>query len=108
MAYDESLAERVRDVLEGLDIEEKKMFGGLAFMLSGNMSVGIAGDELMVRIDPDDQEEVLARDGVREFDITGRPMRGWILVAGSVLGADDTLAEWVERGTDFAGTLPPK
>ncbi len=108
MAYDESLAERVRDVLEGLDIEEKKMFGGVAFMLSGNMSVGIAGSELMVRIDPDDQEEVLAREGVREFDMTGRPMRGWILVAGSVLDADDALAEWVERGTDFAGTLPPK
>jgi TfoX/Sxy family transcriptional regulator of competence genes len=108
MAFDETLAARVRDALEGLDIIEKKMFGGLAFMLSGNMCVGISGDDLMVRIGPDSEEEALSRPGVRVFDMTGRPMRGWILVAASVLEPDDALSEWVERGVDFAGTLPAK
>ena len=108
MAFGEKLAARVRDALEGLDIVEKKMFGGLAFMLSGNMCVGISGDELMVRIEPDSQDETLTKPGVRPFDMTGRPMRGWILVAGSVLGPDEALSDWVERGVDFAGTLPAK
>lgn len=108
MAFDEALAARVRTALEGLDVVEKKMFGGLAFMLSGNMCVGISGDDLMVRIDPETQEEALARHGVRVFDKTGRPMKGWILVAGFVLVSNEALSGWVERGVVFASSLPPK
>jgi TfoX/Sxy family transcriptional regulator of competence genes len=84
------------------------MFGGIAFMLSGNMAVGVSKEDLMVRIDPEDQAEALARAGVRPFDMTGRPMKGWILVAPDVTAEDSDLAEWINRGLDFAGTLPPK
>lgn len=110
MAYDEALAERVRELLvTHPDISERKMFGGIAFMLSGNMAVGVSKDELMVRIDPDDQEEALARLGVRPMEMAGRPMtKGWILVAPEAITEDSDLEEWVGRGLDFAGTLPPK
>ena len=87
MAYDEILAERIRDhVADNPDIVEKKMFGGIAFMLSGNMAVGISNDELMVRTGPDGYEDAITRPGVRDFDMTGRRMRGWILVAADQLG----------------------
>ncbi len=109
MAYDEALASRVRETLgENPEINERKMFGGIAFMLSGNMAVGVSKDDLMVRIDPDDQDEALAQSGVRVFDMTGRPMKGWILVAPEATEDDDALLRWVEAGLDFAGSLPPK
>jgi TfoX/Sxy family transcriptional regulator of competence genes len=107
--YDEALAERVRELLETRpDISERQMFGGIAFMLSGNMAVGVSKDDLMVRIDPEDQEQAVTRPGVRPFDMTGRPMRGWILVAPDVTADDAALEEWITQGLDFAGTLPPK
>ena len=84
------------------------MFGGIAFMLSGNMAVGVNKDDLMVRIDPDDHDEALAQPGVRVFDMTGRPMKGWILVAPEATEDDTDLQRWVEAGLDFAGSLPPK
>lgn len=109
MAFDEALAARVREALsENADISERQMFGGIAFMLSGNMAVGVSKEDLMVRIDPDDQEEALAHPGVRPFDMTGRPMKGWILVAPDATGEDSELAQWITRGLDFAGSLPPK
>ena len=109
MAYDEALASRVRETLgENPEITERKMFGGIAFMLSGNMAVGVSKDDLMVRIDPDDQDEALAQAGVRAFDMTGRPMKGWILVAPEATEDDAALLRWVEAGLDFAGSLPPK
>lgn len=109
MAYDEVLAARVRELLEGNpDISERKMFGGIAFLLAGNMSVGVSKDQLMVRIDPEDQETALDRPGVRPFDMTGRPMKGWILVGSEGITEDADLANWVSAGLDFAGTLPPK
>ena len=109
MAYDEALASRVRETLgENPEITERKMFGGIAFMLSGNMAVGVSKDDLMVRIDPDDQDEALAQSGVRVFDMTGRPMKGWILVAPEATEDDADLQRWVEAGLDFAGSLPPK
>ena len=109
MAYDEALATRVRESLgENPEINERKMFGGIAFMLSGNMAVGVSKDDLMVRIDPDDQDEALAQPGVRLFDMTGRPMKGWILVAPEATEDDTDLLRWVEAGLDFAGSLPPK
>jgi TfoX/Sxy family transcriptional regulator of competence genes len=109
VAYDEELAQRVRDQLsDEPSVTEKAMFGGLAFLLDGNMAVGLSGDELMVRVGPDASDEALARPHTRVFDMTGRPMRGWILVAAEGVGSDDELAAWVERGATFARSLPPK
>jgi len=109
VAYDEALAERVREALgDNPEITERKMFGGIAFMLSGNMAVGVSKEDLMIRIDPDDQDEAIAQPGVRVFDMTGRPMKGWILVAPEIIGEETGLQRWVEVGLDFAGSLPPK
>jgi TfoX/Sxy family transcriptional regulator of competence genes len=109
MAYDEALAARVQEALgDNPEISERKMFGGIAFMLSGNMAVGVSGDELMVRIDPEDQEQALTQPGVRPFDMTGRPMKGWILVGDDGIAEDADLQGWVSKGLDFAGSLPPK
>jgi hypothetical protein len=109
MAYDEKLAERVRDLLSVREnFSERKMFGGIGFMLGGNMACGVSGDELMVRLDPADAEKALAEEHVRVFDMTGRPMKGWILVAPDATAADDDLAGWVDAGADFAASLPPK
>ncbi|MFE3644429.1 TfoX/Sxy family protein [Streptomyces sp. NPDC059169] len=109
MAFDEGLAERVRTAL-GTDpgVTERRMFGGLAFLYEGNMAVGVIGDELMVRVGPEATEAALARPGARPFDFTGRPMRGWVLVAPSAVSEDGALADWIERGRGFAASLPPK
>lgn len=109
MAYDEALADRVRQVLgDNPEITERKMFGGIAFMLAGNMAVGVSKGDLMVRIDPDDQDEAVSQPGVRVFDMSGRPMKGWILVAPEVTEEDAALRRWVDDGLDFAGSLPRK
>jgi hypothetical protein len=108
MAFDEALAERVRDRLrDAVGVHEKKMFGGLAFLTHGNMTVGVHGDDLIARISPDDTEQALTEPGVRPFDITGRPMRGWILVGGEALD-DAVLDGWIRRARTFVATLPPK
>jgi TfoX/Sxy family transcriptional regulator of competence genes len=108
VAYDDALAERVRDRLRHAPgVTEKKMFGGLAFLTYGNMTVGVHGDDLIVRMDPGATDEALAEPGVRPFDITGRPMRGWILVAGERLD-DDVLDRWVEEASGYVATLPPR
>jgi TfoX/Sxy family transcriptional regulator of competence genes len=109
VAYDEALAARVREALaENPDITERQMFGGIAFMLSGNMAVGVRNEDLMVRVDAEDHDHVLALPGARQADMGGRPMKGWILVAPNATAEDSDLAEWVARGLDFAGTLPAK
>jgi TfoX/Sxy family transcriptional regulator of competence genes len=110
MAYDERLAERTRDVLaeHGADLFERKMFGGLAFMLRGNMCVGIMGDELMVRVGPDTYAETLARPHARVMDFTGRPMKGFVIVSADGIKSAKGLRTWVERGTAHALSLPPK
>jgi TfoX/Sxy family transcriptional regulator of competence genes len=109
MAYDTSLASRVRDVLgENPEVSEREMFGGIAFLISGNMAVGVSKDELMVRVDPDEYEDVLAQPGVRAFDMTGRPMRGWVLVAPEATAEHGDLRRWVGTGVDYAATHPPK
>ncbi|WP_151481707.1 TfoX/Sxy family protein [Streptomyces albicerus] len=109
MAYDEGLAERIRERLGAEpDVTEKRMFGGIAFLHRGNMAVGVSGDDLMVRVGPDATDTALSRPGTRVFDMTGRPMRGWILVAGSALAEDDVLGDWVDEGHAFAASLPPK
>ena len=109
MAYDEDLAERVREHLAAEDdITEKAMFGGLAFLLRGNMAVGITGDDLMVRVGPDASDEALERPHTRPFDMTGRPMKGWILVAPEGVRGEAELGEWVAQGVAFARSLPAK
>ena len=109
MAYSEELAERIRGHLEGNpNIEEKAMFGGLTFLLNGNMSVGIIGDELMVRVGKESHDEVVALPGTRIMDFTGRPMKGWVVVTTSAIKKEDSLGEWVERGVGFASSLPAK
>jgi hypothetical protein len=109
VAFDEELARRVRLALSGQDgIVEKKMFGGLAFMLHGNMSVGVDKDRLMVRVGPDRYEEALTRPHARPMDFTGRPMKGFVYVPPEGLQTDTALQEWVQMGVDFALTLPRK
>jgi TfoX/Sxy family transcriptional regulator of competence genes len=107
MAYDEGLAERVRDLLGGR-VVEKKMFGGVAFMLDGNMSVGIMGDGLLVRVAAGDNDALLAEPGVTQPAMGGRTMKGWLLVDGDAVAEDAALQDWVSRGTTYASSLPPK
>jgi TfoX-like protein len=108
MAYNEQLADRVRKQLARSGAAEKKMFGGLAFLINGNMSVGVRGDELLVRIDPAETDAALKEAGVRLFDISGRPMKGWLVVGPPGIGDDQSLAKWVRRGEKYASTLPKK
>ena len=110
MAYDETLAARIRAMLAGEPVAEKKMFGGLAFLLGGNMSVAASGQGgLLVRVDPGDTDDLLAEPGAEEFDMGGRgPMKGWLRVNPDVLDDDETLGAWVTRGVAYARTLPPK
>ena len=108
MAYDEHLAERARELLDRPDVDERKMFGGIGFLVAGNMSVGVIGEDLIVRVDPDEAEALLAEPGARPFDFTGRPMKGWLFVAPDATAEDEDLERWVRRGEEFAASLPPK
>jgi hypothetical protein len=109
MAYDEDLAQRVREQLAAQrNVTEKAMFGGLAFLLDGNMAVGLSGDELMVRVGPGGSDAALAREHTRPFDTTGRPMGGWILVAPEGVKSERELGAWVAQGVAFARSLPAK
>lgn len=109
MAYDEGLAQRVREALsDRRDLAEKKMFGGLCFLLGGNMCCGIVGEELMLRVGPDAYEKVLSREHAREMDFTGRAMRGMVYVGVEGLRTHEALSGWLDPAVDFAGSLPPK
>lgn len=109
MAYDEALAARVRELLEERpDFAERKMFGGIGFMLGGNMCCGVMNDELIVRLGPEEADAALAGPHVRMFDFTGRPMKGFLLVGAAATGSDDGLDGWVARAEAFASSLPPK
>ncbi len=109
MAYSERLADRVRAAFAAQSgVSEKKMFGGLAFLLNGNMCCGIVGDELMVRVGPAAYKQALAEPHVREMDFTGRAMKGMIYVAVDGLLSDQQIAAWVEKGRKFAKMLPAK
>ena len=109
MAYDENLAQRIRGVLaRKKNIEEKKMFGGICFLLNGNMLVGVWKDSLIARLGPDQGEEALLEPLVKEFDITGRPMKNWILVEPEGVVDDDQLKDWIQRAVKFVGKLPKK
>jgi hypothetical protein len=109
MAFDEDLAARIRDVLARTKGgEEKKMFGGVGFLLHGNMLVGVWKDSLIARLGPDEGAAALREPHVRAFDVTGRPMKGWVLVGPEGVEGDDQLAAWVERSVRFVETLPAK
>jgi len=108
MAYDEDLAERVREALPGdTDVTERKMFGGLAFLLSGHMFAGIVGNELMVRLGHQAAQRALERDHVREMDFTGRPMKNMIFVQAAGLHGP-ALGQWITTATDHVRTMPPQ
>jgi TfoX/Sxy family transcriptional regulator of competence genes len=109
MAYSESLAFRIRDVLTGQrGFTEKKMFGGVGFMLHGNMCVGIWQTSLIVRLGVEQAAAALKEPYVVEFDPTGRPMKGWVVVEAEGIETDRQLREWIERAVEFVETLPRK
>lgn len=109
MAYDQGLAQRIREQLDEREgISEKKMFGGLAFLLNGHMLVGIVGEELCVRVGKDHGAEALAQPHARPMDFTGRVMNGWVYVAVDGFEADADLEAWIARGDRYASSLPPK
>ena len=109
MAFDEKLAERIRTQLgKTSGVSEKKMFGGLAFLMNGNMCCGVHGKEMIVRLDPAHTEEALSKPHTRVFDLTGRPMKGWILVQTEGLVTEAMLARWIKLGLAYASSLPIK
>jgi len=109
MAFDETLAERTRRALAGTaGLAERKMFGGLCFLVHGHMCAGIVGGTLMVRVGPVGYADALAQPGVRPMDFTGRPMTGMVFVDPPALDTDAKLASWVLRGARFTASLPPK
>lgn len=109
MAYDESLAQRIRQSLaRKMGIEEKKMFGGICFMLNGNFLVGVWKYSLIARLGPEHGDEALRGPHVREFDITGRPMKGWVMVEREGVEDADQVKDWIRRASKFVGNLPAK
>lgn len=109
MAYSKSLAARVQHVLgQRKGIVEKKMFGGVAFLLHGNMLVGVWQHSLIVRLGPNEGAKALTEPYVVPFDVTGKPMKGWVMVEPDGLESDRQLGQWVERAEAFVGTLAPR
>jgi TfoX/Sxy family transcriptional regulator of competence genes len=110
VAYDEELAGRIRALLGSRDdLTEKKMFGGLAFLLGGNMAVAASGQGgILVRVDPEESDELVASTSAEPMEMRGRQMAGWLRVDTADVAADDELAAWVDRGATYAASLPPK
>lgn len=109
MAYDEELAARVREVLGARErFDEVSMFGGVCFMVRGNMAVGVAGEELMARVGSDQHEAALAKPGARPMDFTHRPMKGFVFVGGPGIRTKRAIESWVDMALAYAGNLPPK
>ena len=108
MAYNLKLAERIRYQLDGMPYVEKKMFGGVGYLLHGNMACGVIKDDLIVRVDPEKHAALLKKPHARPFDMTGRPMKGWLVVAADGLKTSRQLSAWIQEGVEFAVTLPPK
>jgi TfoX/Sxy family transcriptional regulator of competence genes len=107
VAYNEELAERVRETLaDRADVDENRMFGGLTFMVAGHMCCGVLKNDLIVRIEPSEFETLAAQPHVRPFDFTGRPMQGMVYVESGALADDEALRMWVQRGTDYVSTHP--
>ena len=109
MAYDEGLAQRVREILsESLGYEEKKIFGGIGFLLHGNMACGVIRDDLIVRVGAENYSEALLQPDVELFDMTGRAMTGWVIVKEPGYRKDSNLEDWVNQGVSYSLILPPK
>jgi hypothetical protein len=108
MPYDAVLTERARRALAGRAVTERKMMGGLAFLLGGHMCCGVLGEDRVVRIGPEQYEAALAEPHVRPMDFTGRAMRDFVYVAADGTGRDEALAAWLDRATTFTSSLPPK
>jgi TfoX/Sxy family transcriptional regulator of competence genes len=110
MAYDEALAERARAIIAPRDgLTERKMFGGIAWMIGGNLACGVMGDDLCVKLAEEDAQEALEGPGTRPFQMTGRPpAKSFLLVSGTALADEAELARWVDAGADHAASLPPK
>lgn len=109
MAYDEVLADRLRDVLEGEELTEQKMFGGLAFLAGGNMAVAASGQGgLLLRCDPGDTARLVEEDHVDRFEMRGRTMDGWLRVDADAVADDQALVRWTRVGLAYARSLPPK
>jgi TfoX/Sxy family transcriptional regulator of competence genes len=107
MAYDEGLAQRIRGVLDARsDVDERKMFGGIAFLVSGNMACAVMNEDLMVRMEPAAAEALETETGARRADMGGRPMRGWLLVAPEGTAEDGDLERWITRGVERALAVP--
>jgi TfoX/Sxy family transcriptional regulator of competence genes len=108
MPYDEQLAERVRNVLRRQGVAERKMFGGVAFLVGGNMCCGVIGDLLVLRLGPDGAEEALREPHTRAMDFTGKSIKSMIYVEADGVGSDAELRSWVQRALDYTRSLPPK
>jgi hypothetical protein len=109
MAFSEALAGRIRQRLaRRKNVRGRKMFGGFGFLLNGNLLVGVWKDSLIVRLGPDESDAALKEPHVKVFDITGRPMKGWVLVGPEGVAGDDQLAGWIQRAVKFVGALPAK
>lgn len=109
MAFDETLAARIRaQIGKRKGVAEKRMFGGIAFLVNGNMSCGVHDNEMIVRLDPAEAGKALSQKHTRVFDLAGRPMKGWILVGPDGLRADAALARWVDVGANYAASLPER
>ena len=109
MAYSENLADRIREALAHRpELTERQMFGGLSFMVGGNMCCGIVKDDLVVRVDPERYEKALARPHARPMDFTGRPLKGMVYVGPEGCGTDEELKHWLDQALSFALSLPPK
>ena len=108
MAYDEKLAERIRELLnDERGLTEQRMFGGLAFLIGGNMAVGVSGQGgLLVRVDPDESDGLIAKTTARPMEMRGREMRGWLRVGADAVRTKRELAKWVDRGASYARSLP--
>jgi len=108
MAYDKALAQRIYENLEGKEYIWKKMFGGICFLFKGNMGFGILGDNLIVRVGPENYDKMLSLPDIGVFDITGRVMKGWIMVQPEGIKSDKELKAWLKSGETYAFTLPAK
>lgn len=109
MAYNQGLADDIRsEIGDRTDLTEKEMFGGIGFMVGGKMAVGVGGDDLMVRVGKETYEEALSRTGAREFEMSERPMRGWVLISDNGYSTTSDLKYWIDRGVSYAVSLPPK
>jgi TfoX/Sxy family transcriptional regulator of competence genes len=110
MVYDLELADRIRTVVQAeRGLTERRMFGGLAFLIQGNMAVSASREGgLLLRVDPDEAESLISEPHVRRFEMRGRKMNGWLRVDAEVVESDDDLRGWVRRGVTYAHSLPPK